>query len=83
MPTATAPSPSNTGRRAARTRPPEPGNTVTADCGCTGVVRETRGGQFPIVSVIVAAPCPSGHPSRIGAGVTERFFPEQVRAVAT
>ncbi len=67
--------------RTTRPVPPVAGDTVAASCGCTGRVRETRGGLWPTVSVLVQQPCPAGHPGRIAAGVTERFAPEQVQVV--
>jgi hypothetical protein len=32
-------------------------------------------GPHPSVAVLVTAPCPGGHPDRLGAGVIEHFVP--------
>lgn len=49
---------------------PAPAQVIAA-CGCIG----TRGHEYrkpPIVAVTIQIPCP-GHPTRVGAGVIERF----------
>lgn len=55
--------------------------TVQALCGCVGVVKDSGTrltGPFPVVSVVVTAPCRAGHPETVGSGVTCRFPPHGV-----
>jgi hypothetical protein len=56
---------------------PAEGDPVAASCGCQGVVHALSGmaGPHPSVAVLVTAPCPGGHPDRLGAGVIEHFVP--------
>ncbi len=59
--------------------PPLDGASVTAPCGCAGIVLQSQRGQFPSTLVLITAGCAGGHPARVAPGVKERFDPALLR----